>query len=225
MNAPENFDIAAAVEISKITNRDFTATSNKFHGLAFKDAVAVCHGAIKTLACNLMKIANDVRWYASGPRCGIGELAIPANEPGSSIMPGKVNPTQCEALTMVCAEVMGNDVTVGIAASQGNFQLNVYMPLIAFNMIRSIRLISDAVNSFNTNCAAGISVNKAKVDTNMKNSLMLVTALNKVTGYDKAAQIAKYAYSNNTSLEDAAAALGVLDREEFRKYVNPEKMI
>lgn len=172
-----------------------------------------------------MKIANDVRWYASGPRCGIGELAIPANEPGSSIMPGKVNPTQCEALTMVCAEVMGNDVTVGIAASQGNFQLNVYMPLIAFNMIRSIRLISDAVNSFNTNCAAGISVNKAKVDTNMKNSLMLVTALNKVTGYDKAAQIAKYAYSNNTSLEDAAAALGVLDREEFRKYVNPEKMI
>lgn len=225
LNAPENFDIAAAVEISKITNRDFTATSNKFHGLAFKDAVAVCHGAIKTLACNLMKIANDVRWYASGPRCGIGELAIPANEPGSSIMPGKVNPTQCEALTMVCAEVMGNDVTVGIAASQGNFQLNVYMPLIAFNMIRSIRLISDAVNSFNTNCAAGISVNKAKVDTNMKNSLMLVTALNKVTGYDKAAQIAKYAYSNNTSLEDAAAALGVLDREEFRKYVNPEKMI
>lgn len=225
LNAPKGFDTAMAAEISELTGRDFKASGDKFYGLAFKDAAAVCHSAMKALACNLMKIANDVRWYASGPRCGIGELIIPANEPGSSIMPGKVNPTQCEALTMVCAEVMGNDVTVGIAASQGNFQLNVYMPLIAFNMIRSIRLLSDAVNSFNINCAKGITVNEDKVADNMADSLMLVTALNKVIGYDKAAQIAKYAYSSNTSLEEAATALGILTKEEFREYVDPEKMV
>ncbi len=225
LNAPKGFDNAVANEISKLTGIEFKTSDNKFHGLAFKDSLAICHSAMKTLACDLMKIANDVRWYAGGPRCGIGELVIPANEPGSSIMPGKVNPTQCEALTMVCAEVMGNDVTIGIAASQGNFQLNVYMPVIAFNLIRSIRLLSDAMNSFNINCAKGIVVNKEKVSDNMSNSLMLVTALNKVIGYDKAAQIAKYAYSNNTSLEEAAVSLGILTKEQFREYVNPENMI
>ena len=225
LNAPKGFDTEIASQISELTGREFSTAGDKFHELAFKDALAVCHSTIKALACDLMKIANDVRWYASGPRCGIGELVIPANEPGSSIMPGKVNPTQCEALTMVCAEVMGNDVTVGIAASQGNFQLNVYMPVIAFNMIRSIRLISDAINSFNINCASGITVNEDKVAGNMADSLMLVTALNKVIGYDNAARIAKYAYSSNTSLEEAAEALGILTKEKFREYVNPADMV
>ena len=225
LNAPAGFSELVAAKIAELTGKPFVTAPNKFHALTSKDELVFAHGAIKAAACDMMKIANDVRWYASGPRCGIGELIIPANEPGSSIMPGKVNPTQCEALTMVCAEVMGNDVTVGIAASQGNFQLNVYMPLIAFNMIRSIRLLADAINSFNINCAKGITVNEDKVADNMAGSLMLVTALNKVIGYDKAAQIAKYAYSNNTSLEEAATALGILTKEEFREYVDPEKMV
>jgi fumarate hydratase class II len=183
------------------------------------------HGALKALAANLMKIANDVRWLASGPRCGIGELSIPENEPGSSIMPGKVNPTQCEALTMVCCQVMANDTAIGIAASQGNFQLNVYMPVLIYNMLQSVLLLSDAMESFNDNCAKGIEPNEEKIKNNLDSSLMLVTALNPHIGYEKAAEIAKTAYKQGLTLKQAAVSLGILTEEEFDRFVDPKKMV
>lgn len=205
----------------------------KFYGLpkpkevtkTSKDELVFAHGALKALAADLMKIANDVRWLASGPRCGIGEIIIPENEPGSSIMPGKVNPTQCEALTMVCCQVMGNDVAVGIAASQGNFQLNVFMPVCIYNFLQSVRLLADSIVSFNDNCAAGIEPDKEKIKQYLNNSLMLVTALNPYIGYDNAAKIAKTAHAEGLTLKEAAMKLGILTEEEFEKYVKPELMI
>lgn len=225
LNTHPEFGVRVAEKISALTGMDFVTASNKFHALTSKDALVYVHGALKALAANLMKIANDVRWLASGPRCGIGELTIPENEPGSSIMPGKVNPTQCEALTMVCCQVMANDTAVGIAASQGNFQLNVYMPVLIYNMLQSIRLLSDAMESFNDNCAAGIVPNVEKIKSNLESSLMLVTALNPHIGYEKAAEIAKTAYKQGLTLKQAAVSLGVLTEEEFDRYVDPAKMV
>ncbi len=226
LNAPEGFDAAAAEKVSELLDKDFRTSGNKFYSLSFKDSLTVCHGTLKALSADLMKIANDIRLYASGPRCGIGELNIPANEPGSSIMPGKVNPTQCEALTMVCARVMGNDVTMGIAASQGNFQLNVYMPLMGYTMLQSIGLLSDAIRSFSANCVQGITVNEERVQENLKNSLMLVTALNRYVGYDRAAEAAKLAFDENLTLKEAVCdRLQLLSEEEFKEIVDPEKMI
>ena len=200
LNAHHDFGRASAAEISKITGKEFVTAENKFHSLTSKDALVFAHGALKALAADLMKIANDVRWLASGPRCGIGEINIPENEPGSSIMPGKVNPTQCEALTMVCVEVMGNDAAIGIAASQGNFQLNVFMPVIINNFLESVNLLADAMRSFNKNCVCGITPNKEKIQENMEKSLMLVTALNPHIGYENAAKIAKLAHKENSTL-------------------------
>jgi fumarate hydratase class II len=225
LNCPAGFAEAAAQEIAKETGIPFVSAENKFHALSSKDGIAFCHGALKTLAADLMKIANDVRWLASGPRCGIGEISIPENEPGSSIMPGKVNPTQCEALTMVAAQVMGNDVSVGIAASQGNFQLNVYMPLIAYNFLQSVRLLSDAVTSFTENCLCGLSPNTDVMARNVSRSLMLVTALSPKIGYDNAAKVAKAARSNNTTLREEAVRLGFLTEKEFDETVRPENMV
>lgn len=224
LNAPPKYATHVAEKIRKLTNYPFVSGANKFAGLAAHDAMVSTHGALKTLATALMKIANDVRWLASGPRCGIGEIYIPANEPGSSIMPGKVNPTQCEALTMVCVQVMGNDVAVGIAGSSGNFELNVYKPVIIHNVLESIRLLSDAMESFNENCAKGIEPNHEVIKKHLNNSLMLVTALNPVVGYDKAAEIAKKAYKDHSTLKEAAVALGYLSAEDFDKHVRPEKM-
>lgn len=226
LNAPEGYDDAVCAKVTDILDKRFEPSGNKFYSLAFKDSFAVCHGALRALAADLMKIANDIRLYASGPRCGIGEINIPANEPGSSIMPGKVNPTQCEAMTMVCAQVMGNDVTMGIAASQGNFQLNVYMPLMAYNMLQSIGLLSDAIRSFNENCVSGITVNDEKIKENLDKSLMLVTALNRHIGYDNAAKAAKLAYEENLTLKEAVCdRLKFLSEEDFVLIVDPEKMI
>lgn len=225
LNAPEGFGDETASVISEITGYEFTSSDNKFHALTSKDQIVFAHGALKALAADLMKIANDVRWLASGPRCGIGELRIPENEPGSSIMPGKVNPTQCEALTMVAAQVMGNDTAVGIGASQGNFQLNVFMPLIIYNFLQSAVLLADGMDSFNKNCAAGILPEREKIDENMRKSLMLVTALNRYIGYDNAAKIVKYAYAEDITLKEAAAGLGFLTAEEFDEIVVPEKMV
>lgn len=225
LNAHRDFGKASAEEISKITGFDFVTAENKFHSLTSKDAIVYVHGAFKALAANLMKIANDVRWLASGPRCGIGEIMIPENEPGSSIMPGKVNPTQCEALTMVCTQVMGNDVTIGIAASQGNFQLNVFMPVMINNFIESATLLSDAMISFEKNCVCGIKPNNEKIKENLDKSLMLVTALNPHIGYENAAKIAKLAHKEGTTLKAAAAKLGLVAEEEFDKLVDPSKMI
>lgn len=225
LNAHRDFGKASAEEISKITGFDFVTAENKFHSLTSKDAIVYVHGAFKALAANLMKIANDVRWLASGPRCGIGEIMIPENEPGSSIMPGKVNPTQCEALTMVCTQVMGNDVTIGIAASQGNFQLNVFMPVIINNFIESATLLSDAMISFEKNCVCGIKPNNEKIKENLDKSLMLVTALNPHIGYENAAKIAKLAHKEGTTLKAAAAKLGLVAEEDFDKLVDPLKMI
>lgn len=225
LNAHRDFGKASAEEISKITGFDFVTAENKFHSLTSKDAIVYVHGAFKALAANLMKIANDVRWLASGPRCGIGEIMIPENEPGSSIMPGKVNPTQCEALTMVCTQVMGNDVTIGIAASQGNFQLNVFMPVMINNFIESATLLSDAMISFEKNCVCGIKPNNEKIKDNLDKSLMLVTALNPHIGYENAAKIAKLAHKEGTTLKAAAAKLGLVAEEEFDKLVDPSKMI
>lgn len=225
LNTHPDFGQRAADKISMLSGTEFVTAPNKFHALTSKDALVYTHGALKALAANLMKIANDIRWLASGPRCGIGELSIPENEPGSSIMPGKVNPTQCEALTMVCCQVMANDTAVSFSASQGNFQLNVYMPVLIYNMLQSIRLLSDAMESFEKNCVSGILPNEEKIKSNLESSLMLVTALNPHIGYEKAAEIAKTAYKQNLTLKQAAVDLGILTEEEFDRFVDPAKMV
>lgn len=225
LNTHPQFAEKVAAQIAKITNLPFITAPNKFAALASHEALVFAHGAMKALACALMKIANDIRWLASGPRCGIGELTIPENEPGSSIMPGKVNPTQSEAMTMVCAQVLGNDATIGIADSQGNFELNVFKPVIIFNLLHSLNLLTDTCHSFEEFCAAGIEPNRQVIDYYLNHSLMLVTALNQHIGYDKAAKIAKTAHQDNTSLQDAAVKLGFLTAEQFAEYVKPEKMI
>ena len=225
LNAPEGFDTAVAEEVSRLTGKDFSTAPNKFHALTSKDELVFAHGALKALAADLMKIANDIRWLASGPRLGLGEITIPENEPGSSIMPGKVNPTQCEAVTMVAVQVMGNDAAVGIAASQGNFQLNVFMPVLAYNFLQSARLLSDAMLSFHDHCVTGIRANKEKMHKNLHESLMLVTALNPYIGYENAAKTAKKAYAENISLKQACIALGFLTEERFDEVFHPEKMI
>jgi len=225
LNAPAGFADNVAKNISILTNKDFVSASNKFHALTSKDEIVFAHGAIKALACDMMKIANDVRWLASGPRLGLGEITIPANEPGSSIMPGKVNPTQCEAVTMVAVQVMGNDVAVGMAASQGNFELNVFMPVCAYNFLQSARLLSEAIVSFDKNCVSGIKANREKMRSNLYDSLMLVTALNPYIGYERAAQVAKKAYEDNLSLKNACIALGFMTEEEFDRVFRPEQMV
>lgn len=225
LNTPPQYASKVAESIAKITKLPFVTASNKFASLAAHDALVNVHSALKTLATALMKIANDVRWLASGPRSGLGELRIPANEPGSSIMPGKVNPTQCEALTMVCAQVMGNDVTVGIGGSMGNFELNVFKPVIIHNVLESIELLSDGMRSFNEKCLIGLEASKDTIKKHLDNSLMLVTALNPVIGYDKAAEIAKKAYKENTTLREAALDLKYLTEKEFDEHVKAEKMI
>ena len=225
LNAPKGFAEGVAEEVSKITGKKFVTAENKFHSLTAKDELVFAHGALKALACDLMKIANDVRWLASGPRCGLGEIHIPENEPGSSIMPGKVNPTQCEAVTMVAVQVMGNDVAVGMAASQGNFELNVFMPVSAYNFLQSARLLAESIVSFNNNCAVGIKANKDKMYSNLHNSLMLVTALNPYIGYENAAKTAKKAYNENISLKEACVSLGFLTAEKFDEVFHPEQMV
>jgi len=225
LNCPKGFDRLVAKNISDITGYSFKTALNKFQALSAKNELVFAHGALKGLAANLMKIANDVRWLASGPRDGLGEIKIPENEPGSSIMPGKVNPTQCEALTMVAVQVIANDTAVGLAASQGNFQLNVFMPVCIYNFLQSVRLLADAIVSFNDNCAVGIKADKKKMHDNLYNSLMLVTALNPYIGYENAAKVAKQAYRDNTSLKDACVKLGFLTEEEFDKVFHPEKMV
>ncbi|MBR4973048.1 MAG: class II fumarate hydratase [Clostridia bacterium] len=225
LNSPKGFDTGVAKEISKITGKEFVTASNKFHALTSKDELVFAHGAIKALACDMMKIANDVRWLASGPRDGLGEIFIPENEPGSSIMPGKVNPTQCEAVTMVAVQVMGNDVAIGMAASQGNFELNVFMPVCIYNFLQSARLLAEAIVSFNKNCAVGIKANKEKMHHNLHNSLMLVTALNTYIGYENAAKTAKKAFNDNISLKDACVELGFLTAGQFDEIFHPEEMV
>ncbi|OZS77911.1 fumarate hydratase, class II [Tetzosporium hominis] len=225
INAPKEFGDLVAKEITRLEGTEFVSAKNKFHALTSYDDVVAVHGAIKGLAADLMKIANDVRLLASGPRSGIGELTIPANEPGSSIMPGKVNPTQSEAMTMVVAQVMGNDTTISFAASQGNYQLNVFKPVIIFNFLQSVRLLSDAIHSFNDNCAVGIEPNQDVISRHVENSLMLVTALNPYIGYENAAKIAKYAHENGTTLKEAALHLELLTEEQFDEYVQPQNMI
>ncbi|HHL3492226.1 TPA: class II fumarate hydratase [Legionella pneumophila] len=225
LNTHPQFAVKVAEHIAKITKLPFVTAPNKFAALASHEALVHAHGTMKTLACALMKIANDIRWLASGPRCGIGELIIPENEPGSSIMPGKVNPTQCEAMTMVCAQVLGNDTAVGIADSQGNFELNVFKPVIIFNVLHSLNLLADSCHSFQEFCAEGIEPNRPVIDYYLHHSLMLVTALNQHIGYDKAAKIAKTAHHDNISLQEAAVKLGILTAEQFAQFVKPEKMI
>ena len=225
LNAPKGFDVKVAEEVSKLTGKDFVTAPNKFHALTSKDELVFAHGAVKALACDMMKIANDVRWLASGPRDGLGEIHIPENEPGSSIMPGKVNPTQCEAVTMVAVQVMGNDSAIGFAASQGNFELNVFMPVAAYNFLQSARLLAEAIISFNKNCAVGITANKEKMHHNLHNSLMLVTALNPYIGYENAAKTAKKAYKDNISLREACVELGFLTEEKFDEVFHPEQMV
>ena len=225
LNAPKGFDKLVAEEVSLITGKKFTTAKNKFHALTSKDELVFTHGALKALAGNLMKIANDVRWLSSGPRCGLGEIFIPENEPGSSIMPGKVNPTQCESLTMVAVQVMANDTAVGFASSQGNFELNVFMPVIIYNFLQSVKLLADGIKSFNKNCASGIKANKEKMKHNLYNSLMLVTALNPYIGYENAAKTAKKAHKENISLKEACVSLGFLTEEEFDKVFHPEQMV
>lgn len=227
LNSHPDFSNLVAVQLNNFMKKDygFVSQPNKFHALTGHDAEVVLSGALKALAANLMKIANDIRWLASGPRCGLGEIEIPANEPGSSIMPGKVNPTQAEAMTMVAVQVMGNDATVGIAASQGNFELNVFKPVIAYNVLQSIILLADTMRSFDTNCATGIEPIKKNIDTFLNDSLMLVTALNPHIGYENAAKIAKSAHANGTTLKEEAVALGFMSAEDFDKNVKPEEMI
>ena len=225
LNAPAGFDELVAKEISRITGVSFTPDPNKFHALTAKDAFVFAHGAMKALAANLMKIANDVRWLASGPRCGLGEITIPENEPGSSIMPGKVNPTQCEAVTMVAVQVMGNDTAVGLAASQGNFQLNVFMPVCAYNFLQSARLLTDCVLSFTDRCLCGLQANPKQMAKHLEQSLMLVTCLSPKLGYEKAAAIAKTAHQQGITLKEATLATGLLTEEEFDRLVDPKKMI
>ena len=225
LNAPKGFDVKVAEAVSKLTGKEFVTAGNKFHALTSKDELVFAHGALKALAADMMKIANDVRWLASGPRVGLGEIKIPENEPGSSIMPGKVNPTQCEAVTMVAVQVMGNDVAVGMAASQGNFELNVFMPVCIYNFLQSARLLAESIVSFNNNCAVGIEANKEKMHNNLHNSLMLVTALNPYIGYENAAKTAKKAFKENISLKEACVALGFLTAEKFDEVFHPEQMV
>lgn len=225
LNAPKGFAELVAAKVASLTGKPFVTAENKFHALTSKDELVFAHGAIKATACDMMKIANDIRWLASGPRDGLGEIHIPENEPGSSIMPGKVNPTQCEAVTMVAVQVMGNDVAVGMAASQGNFELNVFMPVAAYNFLQSARLLAEAIVSFNINCAVGITANKEKMYHNLHNSLMLVTALNPYIGYENAAKTAKKAFKDNISLKQACVELGFLTAEKFDEVFHPEQMV
>ena len=224
LNAPKGFDELAAKEISSLAGTAFKASPNKFHALTSKDELVFAHGALKALAADLMKIANDVRWLASGPRLGLGEITIPANEPGSSIMPGKVNPTQCEQVTMVAVQVLANDVAVGLAASQGNFELNVFMPVMAYNFLQSARLLRESVESFRVHCAEGITANREKMKENLERSLMLVTALNPYIGYEKAAKTAQKAFAENSTLKEACVSLGYLTPERFDEVFHPESM-
>ena len=224
LNAPAGFDTKVAAVVSEITGKSFVTAENKFHALTSKDELVFAHGAVKALAVDMMKIANDVRWLASGPRLGLGEITIPENEPGSSIMPGKVNPTQCEAVTMVAVQVMGNDVAVSMAASQGNFELNVFMPVCIYNFLQSVRLLAEAIVSFNDHCAVGIRANGEKMKANLYNSLMLVTALNPYIGYENAAKTAKKAFRDNVSLKEACVELGFLTAEKFDEVFHPEEM-
>lgn len=225
LNTPKGFSELVAAKVAELTGKNFITAENKFHALTSKDEIVFAHGAIKATACDMLKIANDVRWLASGPRDGLGEIHIPENEPGSSIMPGKVNPTQCEAVTMVAVQVMGNDTAVSIAASQGNFELNVFMPVTAYNFLQSARLLAEAIVSFNNNCAVGITANKEKMHHNLHNSLMLVTALNPYIGYENAAKTAKKAYKDNISLKQACVELGFLTEEKFDEVFHPEQMV
>ena len=225
LNAPDGFDVKVAEAISALTGKQFATAGNKFHALTSKDELVFAHGAVKALAADMMKIANDVRWLASGPRDGLGEITIPENEPGSSIMPGKVNPTQCEAVTMVAVQVMGNDIAVAMAASQGNFELNVFMPVCIYNFLQSVRLLAEAIVSFNNNCAIGIKANHEKMRHNLHNSLMLVTALNPYIGYENAAKTAKKAFKENISLREACVSLGFLTTEKFDEVFHPEQMV
>ena len=225
LNAPAGFDAEVAKAVSQLTGKDFVTAPNKFHALTSKDELVFAHGALKALAMDLMKIANDIRWLASGPRLGLGEITIPENEPGSSIMPGKVNPTQCEAITMVAVQVMGNDVAVAMSASQGNFELNVYMPVLIYNFLQSARLLADSMLAFHDRCVIGIKANREKMKSNLHNSLMLVTALNPHIGYENAAKVAKKAYAENTSLKEACVALGFLTAEQFDEVFHPEQMV
>lgn len=225
LNTKKGYDVQVAAKIAELTGLPFTTAPNKFESLAAHDAMVMTHGALKTVAASLMKIANDIRFLASGPRCGLGEIILPANEPGSSIMPGKVNPTQCEATTMVAAQVIGNDATVNIAGATGHFELNVFKPVIMYNVLQSIRLLGDAAQSFNDHCAVGIEPNRERIDELLHKSLMLVTALNSTIGYDIAAKIAKTAFNNGTTLLEEVLASGLLSEEEFRKVVDPSKMI
>ncbi|MGN8818848.1 class II fumarate hydratase [Oribacterium sp. HCP28S3_H8] len=225
LNAPEGFDKLVAAKVSALTGKTFRTAENKFHALTSKDEIVFAHGAVKAMAADMMKIANDVRWLASGPRDGLGEITIPANEPGSSIMPGKVNPTQCEQVTMVAVQIVGNDAAIGMAATQGNFELNVFMPVIAYNFQQSVRLLSESIRSFNKNCAVGIKANKDKMHHNLYNSLMLVTALNPYIGYEKAAKTSQLAFKENISLKEACVKLGFLTAEEFDQVFHPEEMV
>jgi fumarate hydratase class II len=224
LNAHPEFAERAAAKIAELTGLPFRSHPNKFAALSAHDEIVAASGALKTLAASLMKIANDIRWLASGPRCGLGELILPENEPGSSIMPGKVNPTQCEAMTMVAIQVFGNDAAIGFAGSQGNFELNVFKPVIIHNFLHSVRLLADVCHSFTEHCVRGIGLNRAKIDQDVRNSLMLVTALSPVVGYDKAAKIAHTAHANGSSLREAAVKLGLLSSEEFDKWVQPHEM-
>ena len=224
LNAPEGFDTEVAAQVSAVTGTEFRTAENKYHALTSKDEIVFAHGAVKALAADMMKIANDVRWLSSGPRLGIGEITIPSNEPGSSIMPGKVNPTQCEQVTMVAVQVMGNDTAVSIGASQGNFELNVFMPVIAYNFLQSVRLLSESIESFRTNCVVGIRANREKMHENLHNSLMLVTVLNPYIGYENAAKTAHLAYEENISLKEACVKLGFLTEKRFDEVFHPEEM-
>ena len=225
LNAPQGYAVDVAAELATLTGLPLVTAPNKFEAMAAADAIVHAHGALKTLAASLFKIANDVRWLASGPRSGLGELSIPENEPGSSIMPGKVNPTQCEALTMACAQVFGNDAAINVGGASGNFELNVYRPMIAYNMMQSIRLLGDGMKSFNDHCAVGIEPNRERIAELVSNSLMLVTALNPHIGYDKSAQIAKKAHKEGTSLKEAALASGHVSSDDFDRWVKPEDMV
>ncbi len=224
LNAPEGFDTEVAAQVAELTGMDFKTAGNKFHALTSKDEIVFAHGAVKALAADMMKIANDVRWLACGPRLGLGEITIPSNEPGSSIMPGKVNPTQCEQVTMVAVQVMGNDTAITVGASQGNFELNVFMPVIAYNFLQSVRLLSESIESFRVNCAVGIKANREKMHGNLHNSLMLVTALNPYIGYENAAKTAHLAFEENLSLKEACVKLGFLTAERFDEVFHPEEM-
>lgn len=225
LNAPKGFDTKVAEKLAKATGLPFLSNPNKFHALTSLDRMVFAHGAMKALAADMMKIANDIRWLSSGPRCGLGEIFIPENEPGSSIMPGKVNPTQCESITMIAVQVMGNDATIGMAASQGNFQLNVFLPVTAYNFLQSARLLTDGILSFNERCVSGIRANKEKMNENLHRSLMLVTSLNPYIGYDNAAKVAKKAHKENLSLKEACLELGFMSEEEFDKVFHPEELV